>query len=103
LTASRFNAHPASGRFPEARGAFEGRVDIFTFAKLSYLIQEWALPLADEPPRMSITDSTAAIVSVSAPAVSKAIHDYGAVRTIELWAVQEAIDSAAQSIAWTRQ
>lgn len=87
----------------EARGTFEGGVDIFTFASLSYLIQKWALPLKDEPPPMMVTDAPAAFVNVSAPGVSGTVNDDGGMRTIELWAVQVAMDSAAQSIAWTRK
>lgn len=89
--------------FLEATGTFEDRVDIFTFASLSYLIQKWALPLKDEPPPMMVTDAPAAFVSVSGPAVSGTVNDNGGMRTIELSAVHVAMDSAAQSIAWTRK
>lgn len=90
-------------RFPEARGNFEGRVDLWTFAKLSYLIQQWGLTLKDDPSPLVHQDAPAALVTVSGPGVSKTVHDHGGVRTIELWSVQEAIDSTAKSIAWKRR
>jgi hypothetical protein len=90
-------------RFPDATGNFEGRVDIWTFAKLSYLIQQWGLTLKDDAFPMVHTDAPAAIVTVSGPGGSKTVHDHGGVRTIELWSVHQAIDSAAKSVAWKRR
>ena len=90
-------------RFPEARGNFEGRVDIWTFAKLSYLIQRWGLTLKEEESPMVHQDAPTAIVTVSGPGISKTVHDHGGVRTIELWSIQQAIDSAAKSVLWKRR
>src|SRR5262245_42546838 len=105
LTVTRVSprADPNFRRFPEAIGNFEGRVNIFTFAKLSLLVDKWALSLKDDPSPIVHTDAPWATVSVSGPGISKAVQDYGGVRTIELWSVQEALDSAAKSVAWTRR
>jgi hypothetical protein len=92
-----------SRRFPEATGNFEGRVDVWTFGNLSYLIQKWGVTVNDGTPPLVRTDAPAAILRVSGPAISKTVSDYGGVRTIELWSIHEAIDSAAKSIAWRRR
>ena len=78
-------------------------MDIWTFAKLSYLIQQWGLTLKDNPSPIVHQDAPSAMVSVSGPGISKTVHDYGGVRTIELWSIQEAIDSAAKSVLWKRR
>jgi len=88
--------------FPEAVGNFEGWVDISTFARLSYLIQNSGLHLRDRYVA-GWTDSASTIVSVSGPGISKTILDYGGVGPIELWGIQESIDSAAKSVAWKRR
>jgi hypothetical protein len=88
--------------FPEAVASFDGRVNLFAFGRLSHLIQKSGLQMNDRY-LSQWTDSSSAIVSVSGPGITKTVLDYGGVGPIELWGLQEAIDSAAKSIAWKRR
>jgi len=87
-------------QFPEALGRFTGWVDIWTFAQLSLLIRNADIArLPDGRPGQS--DAPTTLVSVTGR-LTKTVSGSGP-REIQLWAIQEAIDSAAKSVAWKRQ
>lgn len=54
------------------------------------------------PPRYVAgwTDSPTFMVTAVSGSIAKSVSDYAGVGPIELWAVQEAIDSVAQRISW---
>jgi hypothetical protein len=81
----------------------EGSVDLHTFANLSYLLHRARfLTLPDEYDcRSCPQDRTWATLSVVAGGKTKAVTDYGLGRPVELWAIQQALDSVSDSIQWT--
>ena len=92
-------------RFPTATGEFTGAIDIWTFGNVSYLIQRSDFGRLEDhyPVSRVVTDSATATVSVSGPASTKSVGVTARMGPIELWAIQEAIDSAAKSINWKRK
>ena len=83
-------------------GAFTGAIDLATFAHVSYLLHK--LRFSDLPDKydspLAQQDHPFTTLSVTAGGKTKAVVDYGDRRPIELWAIQEAIDSAARRVAW---
>jgi hypothetical protein len=87
----------------------EGSVDIYTFAKLSYLLYRarflqlpdryWCSSCPVEPGYF--------MLSVAAGGKTKAVIDYqygyGDGRLVELWAIQQMLDSLSKSIKWTQK
>jgi hypothetical protein len=86
--------------FPERSGGYTGRIDLFTYARLAYLIQK--SNFAAMPPRYSSgwSDERTSTVRVTAASKVQSVADEGEVGPIELWAIREGIDSAAKSIVW---
>ena len=95
----------------------EGSIDIYTFARLSYLLHR--AKFLQLPGRYDCSDCAAGrcsscpadrpyvILSVAAGGKTKAVIDYvygsGDVRLVELWAIQQALDSLSKSIKWTQK
>jgi len=90
-------------RYMERIGDFEGKVNVFDYGKLCYLLKR--LGFDQLPLRFTAdwTDSPTYIVTAVAGDSTKAVSDYSGVGPIELWAVQEAIDAVRQRIEWTRR
>ena len=87
----------------------EGSVDIYTFAKLSYLLSRAQfLQLPDQYYCSSCPiEPGYFMVSVAAGGKTKAVIDYqygyGDGRLVELWAIQQLLDSLSKSITWTQK
>ena len=95
----------------------EGSIDIYTFANLSYLLHRAGvlqLPgrydcrdCADGRCSSCPADRPYVILSVAAGGKTKTVIDYiygyGDVRLVELWAIQQALDSISKSIKWTQK
>ena len=103
-------ALPGAQGSPEPRiTVLEGSVDIYTFAKLSYLLYRarflelpdryWCSSCPIEPGYL--------MLSVVAGGKTKAVIDYqygyGDGRLVELWAIQQMLDSLSRSIKWTQK
>jgi hypothetical protein len=43
------------------------------------------------------------MLSVAAGGKTKTVIDYGVARPVELWAIQQVIDSVTKSIQWTQK
>jgi hypothetical protein len=87
----------------------EGSVDIYTFAKLSYLLHRARfLQLPDRYYCSSCpVEPGYFMLSVAAGGKTKAVIDYqygyGDGRLVELWAIQQMLDSVSKSIKWTQK
>jgi len=95
----------------------EGSIDIYTFANLSYLLHRAGF--LQLPDRYDCRDCAAGrcsscpadrpyvILSVAAGGKTKTVIDYvygyGDARLVELWAIQQALDSVSKSIKWTQK
>ena len=95
---------------PEPRSTvLEGSVDIYTFAKLSYLLHRARfLQLPDRYYCISCpVEPGYFMLSVAAGGKTKAVIDYqygyGDGRLVELWAIQQMLDSVSKSIKWTQK
>jgi len=87
--------------FPERTGRFAGRIDLFQFASLAYLIQKTGVARLPNRYESGWSDERTVTVTVTTGDQTTSVADEGGVGPIELWAVREAIDSVAKSIAWT--
>lgn len=90
-------------RFPEALGEFNGMIHISEFARLSYLIQKLRFLELQDDYSNDMTDGATTWVSVSGPGGTKTVRNYRALAPIEMWGIQEALESAAMSIKWTKK
>jgi len=75
-------------------------VSIFDYGKLCYLLKQ--LRFDSLAPRYvaNWTDSPTFIVTAVAAGTSTRVSDYSGIGPIELWAIQQTIDSVAQGIRW---
>ena len=103
---------PSGAQSPRRRiSDLEGSVDIYTFARLSYLLHRARfLQLPDRYYCSSCPfDPGYFMLSVSAGGKPKAVIDYpyayadGDGRLVELWAIQQLLDSLSKSIKWTQK
>jgi hypothetical protein len=81
----------------------EGSVRIHEFANLSYLLHR--ARFFDLPNEYACigcpADRAYVVLSVVAAGKTKTVIDYGVERPVELWGIQQAIDSVSKSIQWT--
>jgi len=92
---------PRFARFPEAIGTFTGWVHLFTFARLSLLIhtQGFAAMPEGSLKNASGSDSSGTAVSVTGRLKRTVVGEW----PMQLWSIEQAIDSAAKDINWTRK
>lgn len=83
----------------------EGSFRIYDFANLSYLLHE--LGFVDLPNeyacRSCPADRAFATLTVVAGGTAKAVTDFNLERPVELWAIQQALDSVSTRIQWTEK
>jgi hypothetical protein len=107
-------------------GKFIGEVDIFTYGRLCYLVENSHFDKLDPDYRdirteirtksfngsresirvstLSWTDAPFCVVAVTSGTTSKKVSSYSELGPIELWAIQEVLDSTKDKIEWkTRQ
>ena len=53
-------------------------------------------------PTVGWSASSGTVVTVTGPGINKTVLDINNAGPIELWGLQEAIDSIAKSVVWTR-
>ena len=86
---------------------FEGSVRIYEFANLSYLLHK--LRFLDLPNEYDCrswkcpADRPYVMLSVGAGGKTKTVIDYGEGRPVELWAIQQALDSVSKNIRWMQK
>jgi len=81
-------------------GAFTGQVDLPTFARLCYALDNSRFNNFQEKYRANLTDDTACIITVSTGKSRKTVTDYGAIGPIQLWTIEELIDGVRERIVW---
>jgi hypothetical protein len=81
-------------------GKFTGEVDPFTYGRLCYLIDNSRLGEMKPSYSANWTDAPTCIVAFTEGTTRKEISDYGSVGPVELWAVQELIDTIRTRIEW---
>jgi hypothetical protein len=87
--------------FPEKSGDFVGRVDIWTYGRLCYLLRTSQFDTISDRYAANWTDARTITVTATAGGKTKVVSEYGGVGPSELWGIQQAIDSIAQIINWT--
>ena len=81
-------------------GRFTGEIDVFTYGRLCYLIDNSHFRQMKGSYRAQWTDDTTCIVTIMEGARRTEVSDYGRSGPIELWAIQELIDSIRKRIEW---
>jgi len=81
-------------------GRFTGQVDLPTYARLCYVLDNSRFNDFQDKYRANPLDNTACIVTVSAGKSQKTVTDYGTIGPIQLWAVEQVIDGIRQGIDW---
>ena len=92
-----------SRRFPEALGEFRGMIHISEFAHLSYFIQKAGFFELQDSYDSNWTDQATTWVRVARPGGAKEVRNYGGIAPIEMWGIEQALDSAARRVKWTKQ
>jgi len=87
--------------FPEKSGDFAGRVDIWTYGRLCYLLSTSQFANMSDRYASNWTDARTITVTATASGKTKVVSEYGGVGPSELWGIQQAIDSIAQGVNWT--
>ena len=87
--------------FPEKSGDFTGRVDIWNYARLCYLLSTSHFSNMSDRYAANWTDDRTVVVTATANGKTKVVSEYGGVGPSELWGIQQAIDSIAQRLVWT--
>lgn len=90
-------------RYTERAGDFEGKVNVFDYGKLCYLLKRLGFDQLPERFTADWTDSPTFIVTVAAAGSTKTVSDYSGVGPIELWAAQQTIDAVSQRVQWIRK
>lgn len=81
-------------------GDFEGTVNLFSYGKLCYLMEQ--LRFTEFNPRYdgNWPDAATVIVTASTGAKEFSVSDYSEIGPIELWAIQQTIDNIRHEIPW---
>ena len=81
-------------------GKYVGEVDIFSYGRLCYLLDHSGFETFRDRYEAPWTDAPTSIVTAVRKSGVKRVADYGSVGPIELWAIQEALDSVRTRIKW---
>lgn len=89
----------AKAHLPQT-GEFTGQVDLLTYARLCYALDNGRFKDFSDQYRANLTDNTACIITVTSGNNQKSVTDYGNIGPIQLWALEQTIDGIRQSISW---
>lgn len=82
-------------------GKFVGEVRLNTYGRLCYLIESSHFSKMNSNYNAEWTCDSTCIVTVKSGKTVKTVSDYGQVGPIQLWAIQELLDSVKDNIEWT--
>lgn len=84
----------------DKKGDFEGTVNLFSYGKLCYLMEQ--LHFTEFKPRYdgNWTDAATVIVTATTGNEEFSVSDYSEIGPIELWAIQQTIDNIRHEILW---
>ena len=91
-----------TGSFPAKMGDFVGKVDVWSYGRLNYLLTQFKF-VSLSSYRAGWTDDRTFTVTTIAGGRTKQVVEYGGIGPIELWAIQQAIDSIAKNIDWSQK
>jgi hypothetical protein len=93
-------SRPGTRGFAEKSGDYVGSLDIKDYGRLNYLlVQSKFASFSSTYPPLG-TEARRFTVTTTAGNVTKQVSNEGSVAPIELWAIEQAIDSIAQGISW---
>jgi hypothetical protein len=81
-------------------GEFTGQVDLATFARLCYVLDNSRFNNLQDKYRANLTDNAACVITASTGKSQKTVTDYGAIGPIQLWTIEELIDGIRERIVW---
>jgi len=85
---------------PPKTGKFTGQIDLFTFARLCYALDNNRFNELQNQYRADPLEKNVCIVTVSTGESKKTVTDYGTIGPIELWTIEQVIDGTRRSIDW---
>jgi hypothetical protein len=89
----------ANGFMP-LEGNFEGRVSIYTFARLCFAIEKLGFASFKTNYPAQWTDGPTCIVTVFTKTGSKSVSDDSGIVPIELWTIQNVLDHVREEVEW---
>lgn len=90
--------------FPERIGNFTGKIDIFTYGRLCHLFMASQFSaMAEKTYTDGSTHHGITTVTFSVAGKTKVFVQRGNAGPVELWGIQEAIESVAKSIVWKQK
>lgn len=92
--------HQTERLFPLATGRFDGRVDVWTYGRLSYLLKKANFDTLPASYSTGWTDEQTVTLSVTANGRTKSISDEGDAGPIELWAIRAIMNAAGRATVW---
>jgi hypothetical protein len=84
------------------RGAYTGAIDLISYGRLCYLLDQSKFAEMKSNYRSGWTDLATCTVTAAGASTSKTVSDYGEVGPIELWAIQEIIDRMREGTKWEK-
>lgn len=88
----------------ERKGKFEGRIGIYDYARLCYLLEEMEFSSMRSSYRAAWTDdSTVILTATKLGGVQRhSVEEYGRFGPPRLWALQMAVDLTVERIQWSK-
>jgi hypothetical protein len=85
--------------FPRETGDFVGKVDVMDYGRLSLLLLHFGFEKMPNYQSSTLEEMTVTVETTS-HGIRKTVKEYGRIGPIELWAIEQAIDSVAQTMTW---
>lgn len=89
-------------RYSPREGAFQGKFE-YGFEKLAELLYRQGFFNLENEYNAPFTDLDTTIVTVTQDGKAKAVRDYGSAAPVELWGVEQLIDSLSEKIVWKKE
>ena len=86
--------------FQPKHGPATGQIDLLTFARLCYALDNSRFNEFQDQYRANLTDSAACIITVSTGKSQKTVTDYGTIGPIQLWTIEQLIDGVRGRTEW---
>jgi len=93
-------AELTTNALPPKIGKFTGQVDLPTFARICYVLDNSRFNDFQDKYRANPLENTACIVTVSTGKSQKTVTDYGAIGPIQLWTIEQLIDGVRERTDW---
>lgn len=87
-------------KYMPTSGKFTSKVEVYEYGRLCYLLDQLHFMSLDPAYEADWTDDATYTITTTGKDRKKVVKEYGSVGPIELWAMQQAIDSIRQKLEW---